>query len=102
MEIGRLAIYTPGVYALLKSGMGREEIGEIGLDACIAMICFAFEEEEIASVFARVRGNNELINRLCMTQCEQIEEDDDVRIYCMSRQQAMEKYKNEEVAIFSA
>lgn len=111
IELGRLAVYARGVYQLLKSEESREEIGQIGLYACIALLRSILGTMSFHSVYAEVLATNALSNKLCREQfgtvqeaCKELPNGEKVRMYVyrMTRDEIRNRYGNEKVDVFPA
>ena len=111
IEIGRLAVYAKGVYQLLRSGERQEEIGQIGLYSCVALLRTIVQTMTFHTVYAEVLASNSLSNKLCKEQCGTVVEScrelpsgekAKTYIYRMTRDEILDKYGNEKMDILLA
>jgi hypothetical protein len=109
IELGRLAVYTKGVRQLLRSGESREEVGEVGRYASIALLKMLLQTKNFSTVYAEVLDTNILSNRLCNDLCNTVSESykelytgEKIKtyIYRITRKEIQDKYGNEEMDFF--
>lgn len=109
VEVGRLAVYARGVHQLLQSGGNREDIGEIGLCSCIALLRLILHTQIFDTVCAEVLATNTLSNRLCKEECgvahvsyKEVANGEKIKIlfYRMTKEEIRDKYGNEKMDIF--
>ena len=108
-EVGRIAVYAPGVYQLIKSGETHESIGKIGIYACISLLRLLWHTQDFVAAYAEVLADNALSNKLCKEECGTVKKGSkqlpngemvDTFIYRMTKQEIWDKYGHEEMDIF--